>query len=116
MNSVLYAKEKKNSYDTNDFSSTQSEELRSYLKGLGAEISEELSPKGTEDDLAKIIAVCDQVFSKESSEHDMEGVLNSIVSMLIMVPADRAENLILAFCEKMVNVPSNRFGHLNLRV
>jgi translation initiation factor 3 subunit M len=94
----------------------QSEELRSYLKGLGAEISEELSPKGTEDDLAKIIAVCDQVFSKESSEHDMEGVLNSIVSMLIMVPADRAENLILAFCEKMVNVPSNRFGHLNLRV
>ena len=40
----------------------QAEELRSYFKNLGAEISAERSEKGIEDDLHKIIGVCDACF------------------------------------------------------
>jgi translation initiation factor 3 subunit M len=93
----------------------QTDELRSYLKGLGANISEEASPTGVDDDILQIISVCDFCF-KESTEVEIEGVLNSIVSMLIMVHQDRAEKFIQAFCEKVINAPSNRFGHLALRV
>jgi translation initiation factor 3 subunit M len=62
----------------------QALELRCYLKSLGAEISEEKSPKGIEDDLHKIIGVCDACF-KDCSEQDIEKTLNSIVSILIQV-------------------------------
>lgn len=59
-------------------------ELRVYFKNLGAEISEEKSPKGIEDDLHKIIGVCDACF-KEGNEPEIESVLNAIVSMLVLV-------------------------------
>lgn len=93
----------------------QTDELRAYLKGLGANISEEPSPTGVDDDLMQIISVCDFCF-KEASDVEIEGVLNSIVSMLIMVPQDRADKFIQAFCEKVINASSNRFGHLALKV
>lgn len=60
------------------------EELRAYLKEIGAEISMERSPKGLEDDLHKIIGVCDTCFSIEETEHDIEVLLNSIVSLLVV--------------------------------
>lgn len=62
----------------------QAQELRAYFKGLGAEISEEKSPKGIEDDLHKIIGVCDACF-KEVPEAEIESILNGIVSMLVLV-------------------------------
>lgn len=61
------------------------EELRAYLKEVGAEISMERSPKGLEDDLHKIIGVCDTAFSSEATEAEVEALLNSIVSVLIVV-------------------------------
>ena len=61
------------------------EELRAYLKEVGAEISMERSPKGLEDDLHKIIGVCDTCFSSEATEPEVEALLNSIVSVLIVV-------------------------------
>ncbi|KAJ8984872.1 hypothetical protein NQ317_002711 [Molorchus minor] len=78
----------------------QAQELRVYLKGLGAEISEEKSAKGIEDDLHKIIGVCDACF-KEGQEADVEMVLNDIVSIMVLIPLERSENIILAFCEKL---------------
>lgn len=62
----------------------QAQELRTYLNGLGAEISTEKSPKGIEDDLHKIIGVCDTCF-KDATEQEIESVLNGIVSMLVTV-------------------------------
>lgn len=58
--------------------------MRVYFKSLGAEISEEKSPRGIEDDLHKIIGVCDACF-KEGNEAEIESVLNAIVSMLVLV-------------------------------
>lgn len=62
----------------------QAQELRKYFKSLGAEISEEKSAKGIEDDLHKIVGVCDVCF-KETSESDIEAILNSIVSIMVSV-------------------------------
>lgn len=55
-----------------------------YLKGLGAEISEEKSAKGIEDDLHKIIGVCEACF-REGQEAEVETVLNDIVSIMVLV-------------------------------
>jgi translation initiation factor 3 subunit M len=95
----------------------QAQELRAYFKSLGAEISEEKSPKGIEDDLHKIIGVCDACF-KEVPEAEIESILNGIVSMLVLIPVERAENLILAFCEKLTKAPACRhgMGMVSLRV
>jgi translation initiation factor 3 subunit M len=62
----------------------QAQELRIYLKSLGAEISEEKSVKGIEDDLHKIIGVCEACF-KDGQEPEVEMVLNDIVSIMVLV-------------------------------
>lgn len=93
----------------------QAQELRIYFKSLGAEISEEKSQKGIEDDLHKIIGVCDACF-KEGNESEIETILNDIVSIMILVsPTDRAENLILAFCEKLTKAPGFKLGLVCLK-
>jgi translation initiation factor 3 subunit M len=51
---------------------------------LGAEISEEKSVKGIEDDLHKIIGVCEACF-KDGQEPEVEMVLNDIVSIMVLV-------------------------------
>ena len=114
------------------FNYSQAQELRIYFKSLGAEISEEKSPKGIEDDLHKIIGVCDACF-KEGHEAEIGTILNDIVSIMILVrfnklnlinsffdlkksyiflqvPTERAENLVLAFCEKLTKAPGYKLG------
>lgn len=92
----------------------QAQELRIYFKSLGAEISDEKSPRGIEDDLHKIIGVCDACF-KEGNEVEIENILNDIVSILIHIPVERAENLILAFCEKLKKAPGQKLGLVYLK-
>jgi translation initiation factor 3 subunit M len=95
----------------------QCQELREYMKGLGAEISDKPSPKGMEDDLHKIIQVSDIVFQKGSAE-DIESVLNGIVSVVIIVESDASDGLVLAFCEKLSKAwePDNKHGLIALKV
>jgi translation initiation factor 3 subunit M len=82
----------------------QAQELRRYFKSLGAEISEDKSPKGIEDDLHKIIGVCDVCF-KDGDPQEIDGILNSIVSIMVSIPLDRGENIILAYCDKLTKAP-----------
>lgn len=93
----------------------QAVELRVFFRKVGAEISEEKSPKGIEDDLHKIIGVCDACF-RTCSELEIESILNAIVSMLVLIPAERAGNLILAFSEKLTKAPGYKLGLVTLRV
>lgn len=51
---------------------------------MGAEISSEKSSKGVEDDLHKIIGVCDVCF-KDGEPQQIDCILNSIVSIMITV-------------------------------
>ena len=90
--------------------------MRSYFKGMGAEISAERSDKGIEDDLHKIIGVCDSCFKENANVSQIEEVLNGIVSMLALVPGEKSENLILAFCEKLTKAPTQPIGLTCLKV
>ncbi|KAI8425507.1 hypothetical protein MSG28_001523 [Choristoneura fumiferana] len=92
----------------------QAQELRKYFKSLGAEISEEKSVKGIEDDLHKIVGVCDVCF-KETSESDIEAILNSIVSIMVSIPLERGENLILAFSQRLTKAPGPKLGMVALQ-
>lgn len=95
----------------------QAQELRKFFKKLGAEISEDKSSKGIEDDLHKIIGVCDVCF-KDPSLHTVEeidAVLNSVVSIIVSIPLERGENLILAFCEKMTKAPDQKLAQVCLQ-
>ncbi|XP_017772065.1 PREDICTED: eukaryotic translation initiation factor 3 subunit M [Nicrophorus vespilloides] len=92
----------------------QALELRAYFKSLGAEITEEKSPRGIEDDLHKIIGVCDACF-REGQEVEVEAVLNDIVSIMVFIPFERSENIILAFCEKLTKAPGQKLGLICLK-
>ncbi|CAG9090777.1 hypothetical protein JYU34_009476 [Plutella xylostella] len=92
----------------------QAQELRKYFKSLGAEISEEKSPKGIEDDLHKIVGVCDVCF-KDGNEADIEAILNSIVSIMVSIPLERGENLILAFSQRLTKAPGPKLGIIALQ-
>ena len=104
----------------------QAEELRRYFGSVGAEISEDRSAKGIEDDLHKIIAVCDACFANRDADNvseddhcaNIQQVLNGIVSMLALVAGEKSsENLILAFCEKLTKAPAeNQVGITCLKV
>lgn len=93
----------------------QAEELRAYFKSQGANISEERSELGLEDDLKKIIEVCDVCFTV-ATESEVEGILNGIVSLLALITGDSKENLILSFCEKLNKSPTNQLGLVCLKV
>jgi len=95
----------------------QCQELREYMNELGAEISTQPSSKGMEDDLHKIIGVCDICFQK-GTEADIESVLNGIVSVVIIADSAASDGLVLAFCEKLTTAwePELKHGLIALKV
>jgi len=93
----------------------QAEELRAYFKSQGANITSEKSAEGVEDDLQKIIGVCDTCFTT-ATESEVEGILNGIVSMVALVTGDQKESLVLGFCEKLNKAPTNQLGLVCLKV
>ncbi len=119
--SALTSEERKaDSIDLTGPDPFQAEELRAYFKSLGDEISAERSPKGIEDDLHKIIGVCDAALQvrtdgQQQSAANVEEVLNGIVSML--ATGDKSDNLILSFSEKLSKAPTeNDIGLVCLKV
>lgn len=92
----------------------QAQELRRYFKSLGAEISEDKSPKGIEDDLHKIIGVCDVCF-KDGDPQEIDGILNSIVSIMVSIALERGENIILAYCDKLTKAPETALAKVCLQ-
>ncbi|EQB79165.1 hypothetical protein CB1_056579038 [Camelus ferus] len=78
----------------------QAAELRAYLKSKGAEISEENSEGGLHVDLAQIIEACDVCLKED--DKDVESVMNSVVSLLLILEPDKQEALIESLCEKLV--------------
>lgn len=91
----------------------QALELNSYFKALGASNLDD--EQSSEEDLGNIIAVADLCF-KEGSESETEAVLNSIVSLLVLVPNEKAEPLITMFCQKLTKSVSKQLGLVCLRV
>uniref|UniRef100_A0A8C5DIS7 Eukaryotic translation initiation factor 3 subunit M n=1 Tax=Gouania willdenowi TaxID=441366 RepID=A0A8C5DIS7_GOUWI len=82
------------------FLSFQALELRAYIKAKGAEISEENAEGGLHVDLAQIIEACDVCLKDD--DKDVESVMNSIVSLLLILETEKQEALIESLCEKLV--------------
>lgn len=95
----------------------QTLELRVYLKGKGAEISEVNTNEGLAKDLQHIIDVSDVLWKEGMSDTDVESTFNSILSLLLVVPAEQAKPLIANFCEKMSkSAASDKRNSLRIRL
>lgn len=92
----------------------QFQDLRCYLKSLGADISEENSPEGPLVDIEQVISVCDYII-REANE-DAESILNNIVALLIVIPIDASKQFVYTFCEKLTKAPTLRMANICFRV
>uniref|UniRef100_A0A8C2NSH2 Eukaryotic translation initiation factor 3 subunit M n=1 Tax=Capra hircus TaxID=9925 RepID=A0A8C2NSH2_CAPHI len=92
----------------------QAAELRAYLKSKGAEISEENSEGGLHVDLAQIIEACDVCLKED--DKDVESVMNSVVSLLLILEPDKQEGLIESLCEKLVKFREGERPSLRLQL
>ncbi|NXW42948.1 EIF3M factor, partial [Nyctiprogne leucopyga] len=92
----------------------QAAELRAYLKSKGAEISEENAEGGLHVDLAQIIEVCDVCLKED--DKDVESVMNSVVSLLLILEPDKQEALIESLCEKLVKFREGERPSLRLQL
>ncbi|XP_060622476.1 eukaryotic translation initiation factor 3 subunit M isoform X1 [Anolis sagrei] len=92
----------------------QAAELRAYLKSKGAEISEENSEGGLHIDLAQIIEACDVCLRDD--DKDVESVMNSVVSLLLILEPDKQEALIESLCEKLVKFREGERPSLRLQL
>uniref|UniRef100_A0A8C5QSC0 Eukaryotic translation initiation factor 3 subunit M n=1 Tax=Leptobrachium leishanense TaxID=445787 RepID=A0A8C5QSC0_9ANUR len=92
----------------------QAAELRSYLKAKGAEISEENSEGGLHIDLAQIIEVCDICLKED--DKDVESIMNSVVSLLLILEPDKQEPLIESLCEKLAKSREGESPTLRLQL
>ncbi|XP_037090732.1 eukaryotic translation initiation factor 3 subunit M-like [Pollicipes pollicipes] len=77
----------------------QALELQSYLQSKGADIPAP-SSEDLHEDLSRIIEACDVCFAS-SAPADVEAVLNSIVSMIILETVKDNNKLIVQFCAKL---------------
>ncbi|XP_072277980.1 eukaryotic translation initiation factor 3 subunit M [Pyxicephalus adspersus] len=92
----------------------QAGELRAYLKSKGAEISEENSEGGLHIDLAQIIEACDVCLKDD--DKDVESIMNSVVSLLLILEPDKQEALIESLCEKLVKYREGERPSLRLQL
>ncbi|KAL7992210.1 hypothetical protein Chor_016466 [Crotalus horridus] len=92
----------------------QAAELRAYLKSKGAEISEENSEGGLHIDLAQIIEACDVCLKED--DKDVESVMNSVVSLLLILEPDKQEALIESLSEKLVKFREGERPSLRLQL
>lgn len=88
--------------------SEQVTEIRSYLKSLGAEISEEASQDALVLDLSQIVEASDIIWKEEKSEADAESVMNSLISLILLVPSEKVEGVILTLCEKLCKTQDDK--------
>lgn len=82
----------------------QTVELRVFLKSLGAEISEENAESGLSTDLKNIIEASKFCWNL-NNDAEVEMVFNGIISLLLVVPVQEAESVVLLFCEKVGKLP-----------
>ncbi|XP_053576378.1 eukaryotic translation initiation factor 3 subunit M isoform X1 [Bombina bombina] len=92
----------------------QAAELRAYLKSKGAEISEENSEGGLHIDLAQIIEASDVCLKED--DKDVESIMNSVVSLLLILEPDKQEALIESLCEKLVKFREGERPSLRLQL
>ena len=76
-------------------------ELRSYLKSNGADLEDE-GPENLSENLSEIFSVCSETM-KSCSETDMEGFLNSLISLMFAM-TEKRDDVICAFVKCLVEM------------
>ncbi|XP_072171682.1 eukaryotic translation initiation factor 3 subunit M-like [Diadema setosum] len=93
----------------------QAGELRSFLHEKGADISETMSEGGLQVDLETIIDNVGVVW-KLSDFSEIEGVFNSILSLIIYFPPETMEKLVPKLCDHLTKAgtPEQSFTRLKI--
>ncbi|KAL4224689.1 Eukaryotic translation initiation factor 3 subunit M [Mactra antiquata] len=94
----------------------QTNELRSYLKELGANVGESQN-----DDLIKDLTQClegsDVCWKEVTSDAELEMVFNGIISMILLVPVEKIDDLVHLFSKKVSDSPKgDKKGSVRLRI
>ncbi|KAJ8416250.1 hypothetical protein AAFF_G00382720 [Aldrovandia affinis] len=89
-------------------------ELRAYMESKGADVSEENLEGGLHVDLAQIIEACN--FCLKDNDKDVESVMNSIVSLLLVLETEKQEVLIESLCEKLVKFRKGEHPSLRMQL
>lgn len=94
----------------------QIEALREYFKTKNAKLASSSSENIVEN-LNDLIKNLDCLYSSDIQEADLEMVLNSLLSLIIISPIDKISKLVTTFCESIVKAQLHeRFGIVKLRV
>lgn len=94
----------------------QIEALREYFKSKNAKLAANSSENIVEN-LTDLIKNLDCLYSSDIQEADIEMVLNSLLSLIIISPVDKISKLVTTFCDSIVKAQLHeRFGIIKLRV
>jgi len=94
----------------------QIEALREYFKSKNAKLAANSSELIVEN-LNDLIKNLDCLYSSDIQEADLEMVLNSLLSLIIISPIDRISKLVTTFCDSIVKAQLHEiFGIIKLRV
>ncbi|CAM9555304.1 unnamed protein product [Lampetra planeri] len=77
----------------------QAVELRQYLRARGAEVSEEASEGGLQQELGTILSALHVIWKDE--DKDVESVLNSVISLLLILNVEKQQGLVESLCEQL---------------
>jgi len=94
----------------------QVEALREYFVSKKAKLAPKPSPNIVEN-LNELIKNLDCIYTSDIQETDLEMVLNSLISLVIISPSDKISKLVTTLCESIVKAQLHeRFGIIKLRV
>lgn len=92
----------------------QAKELREYLKSIGAEI--EVDNKEDLYENVSDIIKSTEVLWKNSDIRDIEGVINSILSLLFVIPPTNCTPLIKVLCDQLTRAAEFGKASLSMRL
>ncbi|XP_063397935.1 eukaryotic translation initiation factor 3 subunit M-like [Mytilus trossulus] len=81
-------------------------ELRGYLKEVGADISAEALEGNSLGDLRQIIEASKYLWENLNIDADLEMTMNSIISLVLVLPPDQIQEPVLQFCEAVAKSSS----------
>lgn len=90
-------------------------ELRGYLKSKGGAISESNAEAGLIADLQQVIHATVVLWKEGVTDQELESVFNSIISLVLIVPADKNDGLIAALSEQL-SIQSTADRHAAARI
>lgn len=95
----------------------QIEALREYFRLKNAKLATKLNLSDIVENLNDLIKNLDCLYSSDIQEADLEMVLNSILSLIIISPLDKISKLVTTFCESVVKAQLHeKFSIVKLRV